>query len=74
MKDCLTIIRPGSSRLGRLGFKSQDGYHSQGQILNTIHDFQLLPTLRKNSETFTLMVCTDITQTEELYATNTMGE
>lgn len=73
MKDSLNIMS-GSSRLGRLGFKSQDGYHFQSQTLNTIRDVQFLSTPRKNSEISALIVHKDIIQTGELYATNAMGE
>ena len=59
---------------GRLGFKSQDGYHFQPQILNTIHDVQFLSIPRKNSEISALIVYKDFIQTGELYAKNAMGE
>ena len=73
MKDGLNIMS-GNSRLGRMGFKSQDDYHFQSQILNTTHDVQFLSTPRKNSEISALIVYKDIIQTGKLYATDAMGE
>lgn len=61
----------------KTGVSIQDGYSSWPKILSTIYDcsnsFQLRRSILQKFETFALIVCTSIIQTE-LDAAKTMGQ